>query len=40
MLGAAYTISDNSMLKGSVIAEVEPAEFMPYAFLKWDVPEQ
>ena len=38
MLGAVYTVGDNSMLKGKVTAEVEPAAFMQYAFLKWDVP--
>jgi len=38
MLGAAYTIGNNKMLKGEVVAEVEPMAFAPYAFLKWDAP--
>lgn len=36
MLGAVYTVGNNTMLKGSVVAEVEPIAFAPYAFLKWD----
>jgi acetoacetate decarboxylase len=37
MLGAVYTRGDNSMLGGKVVAEVQPLEFAPYAFLKWDM---
>lgn len=37
VLGAIYTIGNNSMLKGSVVAEADPVEFAPYAFLKWDL---
>jgi len=37
ILGATYTIGDNSMKKGSVVAEADPAEFAPYAFMKVDV---
>jgi len=37
MLGAIYTVGDNSMLGGKVVAEVEPMAFAPYAFLKWDM---
>ena len=35
-LGAMYIVSDNTMLGGQVVAEVDPMEFMPYAFTKWD----
>lgn len=34
--GAVYTIGNNKMLPGSVVAEVDPSEFMPYAFMKVD----
>lgn len=37
MLGAVYSVGDNSMLGGKVAAEVDPMMFMPYAFLKWDM---
>jgi acetoacetate decarboxylase len=37
VLGAIYTRGNNSMLKGSVVAEADPAAFTPYAFLKWDL---
>ena len=36
VLGAMYTVGDNSMQPGSVVAEVDPAEFAPYAFMKLD----
>lgn len=36
MLATMYIVSDNTMLGGKVVAEVDPMEFMPYAFLKWD----
>jgi acetoacetate decarboxylase len=37
MLGAMYTRGDNSMVSAKVVAEVEPMEYAPYAFLKWDM---
>jgi acetoacetate decarboxylase len=37
MLGALYTVGDNSMLRGKSVAEVGLVEFAPYAFLKWDM---
>jgi len=37
MLGAIYTVGDNSMLGGKKVAEVDPLKFAPYAFLKWDM---
>ena len=36
VLGATYTIGDNTMLPGSVVAEVDQTEFVPYAFMKLD----
>jgi len=37
MLGAVYTVGDNSMLGGKAVAEVDFLQFAPYAFLKWDM---
>ena len=37
LLGAVYLKGNNSMLKGSVVAELEPEKFLPYSFLKWDI---
>ncbi|MFX1256544.1 MAG: acetoacetate decarboxylase family protein [Promethearchaeota archaeon] len=37
VLGGVYSIANNSMLKGKVVAELDPEEFAPYAFLKWDI---
>ncbi len=37
MLGAVYTVGDNSMIGGKVVAETDLMEFVPYAFLKWDM---
>jgi acetoacetate decarboxylase len=37
MLGALYTVGDNSMLGGKVVAEADFMQFVPYAFLKWDM---
>lgn len=37
MLGALYTVGDNSMLRAKTVAEVGPVEFAPYCFLKWDM---
>ena len=36
ILGAVYTTGNNSMRKGKVVAEVNPLEFLPYSYLKWD----
>lgn len=36
ILGAVYAVGDNSMLPGSVVAEVDQLEFAPYAFMKVD----
>jgi len=36
VLGAAYTIGDYTMLPGSIVAEADGAEFVPYAFMKYD----
>lgn len=36
VLGAVYTVGNNCMRKGQVVAEVDPIAFAPYAFLKWD----
>ena len=37
MLGALYTVGDNSMLGGTVVAEADFMQFVPYAFLKYDM---
>lgn len=36
MLGAVYTKGDNTMQPGKIVAEVDPIEFAPHAFLRWD----
>ncbi|MBA7504266.1 putative acetoacetate decarboxylase [subsurface metagenome] len=36
VLGASYSIGNNAMLPGSVVAEVDQNEFAPYAFMKLD----
>ena len=36
LLGGAYTVGHNTMLRGEVVAEVDPVAFEPYAYLKWD----
>jgi len=36
VLGALYSMGDNSMRKGEVVAEVDQMDFAPYAFLKVD----
>ena len=36
MIGGFYSVGDNKMYKGEVVAEVKPTTFAPYAFLKWD----
>ncbi len=35
-LGALYLKTNNTMLPGKVVAEVDPQEFLPYAFIKLD----
>lgn len=37
MLGAIYTVGNNSMLGGEVVDDVDPTAFAPYSFLKWDM---
>ncbi len=37
VLGAFYSVGDNTMLPGKTVAEVGFLEFAPYAFLKWDM---
>jgi hypothetical protein len=34
--GSIYTVGDNTMLPGSVAAEVDQTEFAPYAYMKFD----
>jgi len=36
VIGATYTVSDNTMLPGTVVAEVDHDNFAPYAFMKLD----
>lgn len=36
VIGAMFTISDNSMLPGEVLAEIDPEAFAPYALMKLD----
>ncbi len=36
VLGAIYTVGNNTMLPGSVVAEVDQMAFAPYAFMKLD----
>ena len=37
VLGAVRTVGDNSMKSGAVVAEADPMQFAPFAFLKWDM---
>jgi len=37
VLGAFFSVGDNTMLPGKTVAEVGFLEFAPYAFLKWDM---
>jgi acetoacetate decarboxylase len=39
VVGGVYVVGNTTMLDGKVVAEVDPAGFMPYAWSKWD-PEQ
>jgi acetoacetate decarboxylase len=36
VIGAVYTVGDNTMLPGKVVAEVDQTEFIPYALMKVD----
>jgi acetoacetate decarboxylase len=36
VLGAIYTVSNNIMQGGTILTEVEPMSFAPYAFRMWD----
>jgi acetoacetate decarboxylase len=36
VLGGAYGVGNNTMLRGEVVAEVDPIAFELYAWLKWD----
>jgi len=37
VLGAFFSVGDNTMLPGKTVAEVGFLKFAPYAFLKWDM---
>lgn len=37
ILGAIYTVGDNSLLRGKAVVGVDPMKFAPYAFLGWDM---
>lgn len=36
MLGAFYTRGNNYMLKGEEVTTINPNDFLPHSFLKWD----
>lgn len=36
MLGAVYTVSTNVLEKGKVLEPLNPLEFLPYCYLRWD----
>lgn len=36
MLGAVYTVSTNVLGKGKVLEPLNPMEFLPYCYLRWD----
>jgi acetoacetate decarboxylase len=36
LYGAIYMKSSNEMFPGKKVAEVDPDEFLPYSFIKWD----
>ena len=36
VIGAVYTFTNNTLLPGSVVAEVKSSEFLPYSFMKLD----
>ncbi len=37
MLGAVYIVGDNSMLGATALAAVDPMQFAPYAYIKYDM---
>ncbi|WP_060863381.1 acetoacetate decarboxylase family protein [Paenibacillus riograndensis] len=36
LLGGIYTVSNTILLRGSVLAKVNPVNFLPYSYLRWD----
>jgi len=36
-LGAIHMRRNNSMVKGKIVAELDPVAFAPYSFLKWEI---
>lgn len=36
VLGALYIKTNNTMLPGEIVAEIDPKEFLPYSFVKMD----
>lgn len=36
VLGALFLKTNNTMLPGSVLTEVDPDEFLPYSYISWD----
>lgn len=36
MLGAVYTVGTNTLFKGTVLTQVNPATYIPYSLNKWD----
>jgi acetoacetate decarboxylase len=36
ILGGMYLQTDNEMFPGEILSEVDPKEFLPYSFIKWD----
>jgi acetoacetate decarboxylase len=36
MLGGIYTVGDNVLRQGETLEKINPMEFVPYSFLKWD----
>ncbi|WP_334074161.1 MULTISPECIES: acetoacetate decarboxylase family protein [Paenibacillus] len=36
LLGGVYTVSDTVLLKGTMLEQLKPDEFLPYSYLRWD----
>ncbi|MEK3867938.1 acetoacetate decarboxylase family protein [Paenibacillus sp. FSL H7-0716] len=36
MLGAVYTVSTNVLEKGKILEPLNPMEYLPYCYLRWD----
>ncbi|MCA1292193.1 acetoacetate decarboxylase family protein [Paenibacillus sp. alder61] len=36
LLGGVYTVSDTVLLKGTMLEQLKPEEFLPYSYLRWD----